>query len=160
MDSSADSISNSASLRYTHSRNLDGSVSAQYSATSSRDGDLYNTNIDQRLNYSFFTTSGVARKLFEVNETLLYNDGTDNSSVAFTTSLMLGFKYYPIRQLTLAGGAGYSYTTAISDYTIVWNASVTANFRLLQASLDYVHGIRKTDGAREDRFTGNIRRSF
>lgn len=160
LDSSADSVSNSASLRYTHSRSLDGSVTASYSATSSRYGNVRNTNIDQRLNYSFFTTSGVARKLLEVNETLLYNDGTDNSSVAFTKALMLGFKYYPIRQLTLAGGVGYSYFTAISDYTIVWNASVGANFRLLQASLDFVHGIRKIDGASENKFTGNIRRSF
>ena len=112
------------------------------------------------LNYNFFTQNGIIRKLFEVNETLLYADGTETSNLTYTKSLMLGFKYYPIRQLTLATGIGYSFATVLNDYTIAWYASAAANFRLLQASLDFVHGIRKTDGAREDKFTGNIRRSF
>ncbi len=160
LDDNANSITNSTSLRYVHSRSLDASASASYTASSSNDNTYYDTNLEQRLNYNYFSRAGIARKLFEINETLLYADGTSNVNHAFNKSLMLGFKYYPIRQLTLATAAGYAYTTSIRDYTVVWNASATANFRLLQASLDYVSGIRKTDGARENRFTGNIRRSF
>ncbi|MEI7818088.1 MAG: hypothetical protein WCI45_12955, partial [Desulfuromonadales bacterium] len=100
------------------------------------------------------------RKLLEFNEALLYSAGTPNASRSFNRSLTLGLKYYPISQLTLATGAGYSYTSSISNYALVWNASAVANFRLLQASLDYVHGFRTADKAREDKFTGNIRKSF
>ena len=80
----------------------------------------------------------------------MYADGNGTSNLTYTKSLMLGFKYYPIRQLTLATGIGYSFVTVLNDYTIAWYASAAANFRLLQASLDFVHGIRKTDGAREE----------
>ena len=161
LDDNADAISNSATLRYIHSRSLDASAAASYSYSTSTSSDTFHeTSFEQRLNYNYFSRSGISRKMFEINETLLYSDGTENPSRAFNKSLMLGFKYYPIRQLTLASGVGYSYTSSISDYSVVWNASATANFRLLQASLDFVHGIRKSDGARENKFTGNIRRSF
>ena len=160
IDDNADSISNSASLRYIHSRNLDASAGASYSASYSKGETFYDTSFEQRVNYNYFTKTGIARKLLEFNETLTYLDGTANSSRTFNKSLMLGFKYYPISRLTLAGGAGYSYVKLISDYTLVWYASAAANFRLLQASLDFVHGTRKLDGARENKFTGNIRKSF
>ena len=160
LDDNSNSISNSTSLRYIHSRNLDASASASYSANYSKGDTLYETNVEQRVNYNYFTKTGITRKLLEFNETLMYSDGTANSSHAFNKYLLLGFKYYPISQLTLSGGVGYSYTTSIRDYTIAWNASATANFRLLQASVDYVYGIRRLDGARENKFTGNIRKSF
>lgn len=160
MDEEADSVSNSAAVRYIHSRNLDASASASYSTSFLRGDSYSDTAFEQRVNYNYFTKSGIARKLFEVNETLQYSDGTANESRTFNKSLILGLKYYPIRQLTLATGVGYTYSTSISDYTLVWNASAVANFRLLQASVDFVHGIRKSDGASENRFTGNIRKSF
>jgi hypothetical protein len=160
LDDNADSITNSTSVRYVHSRNLDASASASYSASSSKGDTFHDTTLEQRLNYNYFTKKGIARKLLEFNETILYSDGKESSSRAFTKSMILGLKYYPISQLTLATGIGYSYTSSITDYTLVWNASAAANFKLLQASLDFVHGIRKLDGARENKFTGNIRRSF
>ncbi len=160
LDENSNSFLDSASLRYIHSRNLDGSISASYSANFSSGDTTYDANYEQRLNYNYFTTSGVSRKLLEFNEALLYSAGTPNASRSFNRSLTLGLKYYPISQLTLATGAGYSYTSSISNYALVWNASAVANFRLLQASLDYVHGFRTADKAREDKFTGNIRKSF
>jgi hypothetical protein len=159
-DDNADAFSNSASVRYTHSRNLNASVGASYSATSSKGDTFYDSTFEQRVNYSYLTKSGVARKLLEFSETLLLLDGTDSYKRGLTKSLTLGCKYYPINMLTLSTGLGYSYVSSISDYTIAWNAGAAANFKLLQASLDFVHGIRKNDGARENKFTGNIRRSF
>jgi hypothetical protein len=159
-DDNANALSNSASLRYTHSRNLDASVGASYSATSSKGETFYDSTFEQRLNYNYFTRSGVSRKLLEFNESLLLLDGTDNLKRGLNKSLTLGCKYYPISMLTLSTGLGYSYVSSISDYTVVWNAAAAANFKLLQASLDFVHGLRKLDGARENKFTGNIRRSF
>jgi hypothetical protein len=160
IDDNSESVVSSASVKYTHSRNLDGSAGVSYAYSSSQGVNSNSLDVSQKLNYYYFTKVGVSRKLFEVNESLEYANGTSNSSRVFTKGLMLGFKYYPIRQLTLSGSAGYSFISDPSEYTLVWNSSIAANFRMLQASLDYVHGIRKVDGARENRFTGNIRRSF
>lgn len=154
-------LSNSAFVGYVHNRNLDASVSVTYNFANPSSGDsIHSTSLEQRLNYKYFTRSGVARKLLEFNESFMYSGDSRAGGPAYPKSLLLGCKYYPISQLTLAAGAGYTYYTSITDYSFVWNASAALNFRLLQASLDYSQGIRKTDGARESKFTGNIRKSF
>ena len=160
VDSSTSSVSNDTSVKYTHSRNLDASASASYVANFSKDGDSRSTNYGQNLNYMYFTKTGAARKLFEINEVLAYSDGSGTLNQSYNKSLMLSVKYYPVRQLTLIAGVGYLYNTSFRDYTMTWNSSAVANFRLMQASLDYTRGIRKIDGAYESKFTGNIRRSF
>lgn len=160
MDDNASTISNTASLRYIHSRSLDASASVAYSETQSAGAISRGTEVIQRLNYYHFTNAGVMRKLYEFNQTLTYSDGLTNTTTASGKTLLLGLKYYPISQLTLLAGAGYTYTTSIKDYTLIWNAAAVANFRLLQVSLDYIHGFRKTDGVKENKFTGNIRKSF
>lgn len=161
LDANSDTLSNSAFLSYIHNRNLDASVSAAYNFVSPSNGDSFHTtSFEQKLNYKYFAKTGVIRKLLEFNETLMYSEGSGTSGAAYPKSLLLGCKYYPISQLTLAANAGYTYSTSISDYSFIWNTSAALNFRLLQASLDYSHGIRKADGARESKFTGNIRKSF
>lgn len=155
-----DSFSNNASLHYIHSRNFDSVVNASYSWSSSKGIVTNSTDIEQRLNYSYFSRLGISRKLFEVSESLEYTDGTSNSNRTFNKKILLGLKYFPLKQLTLGGSIGYSFVTDPGDYSLVWNTSAVANFTMMQASLDYSHGIRKIDGARENRFTGNIRRSF
>lgn len=160
-DDNAYSISDSATLRYVHSRNLDASATVSYSAgDSTGNSTSHSTSFDQRFNYNFFTRTGIARKLLEINQTLMYSDGSASASGDYKRGLFLGFKYYPINRLTLAGGVGYSYNMTSKDYTLIWNSSVAANFKLLQASVDYVYGTRKSDGARESKFTGNVRKSF
>lgn len=159
-DDNSNSVSNSSAVRYVHSRNFDIGGTATYSEVFAHKDSYRTIDVVQNANYNYFTKSGVMRKLLEFNETLKYSDNTQDVNQVFNKSLMLGFRYYPIKQLTLAGGAGYAYVSSITDYSIVWNASVAANFRLMQVSLDYVHGMRKADGARENKFTGNIRKSF
>lgn len=160
MDDNSDSISESVSVRYIHSRNLDASVSGSYTAGYASSGSSHETSVEQRLNYTYFTRSGIARKLLELNETFLYTDGTVISSREYKKGVFLGMKYYPITRLTLAAGVGYTYDIKSSDQTLIWNASVAANFQMLQASIDYMYGTRKNDGARESKITGNIRKSF
>ena len=161
LDDNANTITDNAMLRYTHSRSLDVSASAAYSEETQSNGKtVRGSEYVQRLNYYRFSKSGVARKLFEFNETLTYTDGIAVTSSTNGKSLTLGLKYYPISQLTLATGVGYSYDTTLSNYTMVWNAAAVANFRLLQDSLEYIHGLRKSDGLRENKLTGSIRKSF
>jgi hypothetical protein len=158
-------LANRMSLRYIHSRSLDTSVGASYTTSDVEGRTEYETTVEQRINYSYYNRSGVLRKLLEINETLLYSAGSSVNNLAYNKSLVLGVNYYPFRQLTLSSAIGYSYTNSIRDYTIAWNASAVANFRLMQASLDFVHGIRKiNDGktldARENKLTANVRKSF
>lgn len=153
-------VSNDTSISYIHSRNLDASIAVSYSTSYSSGDTSHQTNFEQHFNYNFFTKTGSGRKLLEFNETLMYTDGPANPGTDYKKGLLLGLKYYPINRLTLAGGVGYSYSMTNKDYTLIWNASSAVNFSLLQASLDYSYGIRKSDGARESKFTGNIRKSF
>lgn len=171
-EKSKESLSNSASLRYTHSRAFDASVGVTYLADSVVRDTIVNgewsllssssrsINYEQRLNYNVFTRTGVTRKLLEFSETLVYGESTVVSS-ALNRSLVLGFRYYPTQQLILGGGAGYALVDRFkNDYSLVWNTSIAANFRMLQVSLDYVSGIKKVGNIRENMFTGNIRKSF
>lgn len=160
LDDNANTFTNNSTLRYTHSRSLDVSARAGYTQAQSNGTTLRGTEYVQKLNYYRFSNAGVARKLFEFNETMTYADGIAVSTSPKGKSLTLGFKYYPLSQLTLAAGMGYSYTTTLDNYTLIWNTSVVANFRLLQASLDYLHGFRKIDGVRENKLIGNIRKTF
>ncbi len=154
-------FSNNASLKYVHSRNLNATVSASYGASSSSKGESSDsTSFAQGLNYSYYTTNGQTRKLLEIYENFTSTFGTPKSAFPTSNSLSLGFRYYPIRRLTLAGGAGYSYSTSMNDYSLIWNASAVMDFRLIQASVDYVSGIRTSDKLRENKLTGNIRKSF
>lgn len=166
-DNSAEAISNSTTVKYIHSRKLDASGSVMHLVDRAGGSTVRSTSVEQRLNYNYFTRSGVSRKLLEFSETLLIADGSEslntNIDKSYAKSLFLGLRYFPIQQLSLAGSVGYSFfdrNPFSNNYTLVYNASATANFRLLQASLDYSHGIRKVDGARENRVIGNIRKSF
>lgn len=166
-ETSSNTVSNDTMVRYIHSRSFDAAANVSYIVTSSKEGTSSNVLAGQRATYSYFTKTGVARKILEFNETLAFADGPRDSSTELTKSIILGMKYYPISQLTLASGIGYSFNNPFklvsperNNYSLVWNASVAANFRLLQASVDYVHGIRKSDGARESKVTGNVRKAF
>lgn len=159
LNNNSESVTDEASVRYVHSRALDGTIRASY--TSEINAGTHRSEVEQRLNYGYFTTSGISRKLFEFSETAKILDGSHESNNTYNKSLMLGVKYYPIRQLTLAANAGYLVTDfKLNDYSLVYNAAVMANFKLLQASLDYTHGTRKSDNAIEDKLTGSVRRSF
>ncbi|MDD2364898.1 MAG: hypothetical protein PHN84_01900 [Desulfuromonadaceae bacterium] len=166
LDDKAYSLSHSASIMYTHNRNINGALTSLYE-TSRGDGGArsYYSVVDQRFNYNYFSKAGVSRKIFEINESLLYSEGNEiyaNTARSYTKSLTLNAKYYPIKRITLAAGVGYSFEhlNKMGSYRIVYNASAAANFRMLQVSLDYLHGNRVYDKAVEDRFTGNIKKTF
>lgn len=161
-DNDASTVSNATTLRYIHSRSLSSSASATYSSTSSQGTNESATTFGQGLSYSYFTTRGIARKIFELNESLIYSGGKPRSTHPSRNAIALGFRYYPITRLTLAAGVAvneFRFSDPFND-SLVWNASVAANFKLLQASVDYISAFRNTDKVREKKLTGNIRKSF
>lgn len=171
LDQNTKTFSNIASLEYVFTRNFDSRLAASYYHWTDKNviSNIY--IIEQSLNYSYFSRSGLARKLLEINEVFLYNSlpAVNNSFSTNTgvvnnrtsnSSLTLGFKYYPLKQLVLSGGTRYQYDNKISNYSLMWYASVATNFRLFQASVDYYQGKRQSDGLVEKKFTANVKKSF
>lgn len=182
-------LSNVTIVQYKHNRNLDSKLMLTYSryVADTVESDIYNA--EQRLDYTYYSKTGFAKKVFEINEMLAYSSApqqvtTNNStpgsinnigsintlSSNYVTvasgrnidrgSLSLGFKYYPLRQLILSGGGRYQYESKLSNYSLMWYASASTNFRLLQASLDYYQGKRQSDGLIEKKITANVKKSF
>lgn len=175
-------------VQYTFNRNLDSRLSFQYSRFEENGLVSNNYDAEQRLDYSYYSRAGMTRKLFEINEMLAYSNSPFLTNILYTTnnsgsistanqfatnltnatsapgksrsSLSLGFKYYPMRQLVLSGGGRYQFDNSISNYSLMWYSSVGMNFRLLQASLDYYQGKRQSDGLVEKKFTANVKKFF
>lgn len=181
--SDTSSLSNTTTIQYRHSRNLDARLLLAYNRAV--DGSITSNSYDveQRLDYSLFSSSGASRKLLEINEMIAYssspglsntqfstigiaNDVTSYNRTAYSgynksrTSFTLGFKYYPLRTLILSAGARYQYDNKISNYSLLWYSSAAVNFRLFQASLEYYQGKRQSDGLVEKKFTANVKKTF
>ncbi|MBC7961387.1 MAG: hypothetical protein H7Y05_00415 [Steroidobacteraceae bacterium] len=165
------SFSNVASFEYVFNRSLDSKLAASYYRWTDNQQRSSSYEAEQHLNYNYYSNSGIARKTLELNETLMYSDSSiDNVSSAANAgvsnsrpskaSLTLGFKYYPLRQLVLAGGTRYQYENKLNNYSLMWYSSVGTNFRLFQASLDYYQGKRHADGLIEKKLTANVKKSF
>lgn len=164
-------FSNVASLEYTFNRNIESKLAASYYRWTDNRQNSTSYELEQHLNYSYYSQSGAARKLLELNELLAYSSSrvnntllTENNLASGSSpskaSLTLGLKYYPLRQLVLAGGTRYQYENRIKNYSLMWYASVGTNFRLFQATLDYYQGKRQYDGLIEKKITANVKKSF
>ncbi len=186
VDLKSSMLSNSTTVQYMHNRNLDSRLMFMYSRISDNTNTSNSYDVEQRLNYIYYSHTGLSRKLFEINEMLTYSNSPNLISTAYSTSnsitstnniasnnnivysgrnnsrasLSLGFKYYPLRQLVFSAGARYQYDNNVNNYSLLWYSSLGANFRLFQASLDYYQGKRQSDGLIEKKFTANVKKSF
>ncbi|MSN24568.1 MAG: hypothetical protein GJV46_01740 [Geobacter sp.] len=189
VDQQASSLSNTTAIQHKYNRNLDLKLLFAYNRISDNNAVSNSYDFEQRLDYSLFSYSGLTRKLLEINEMLTFSDspnlGADTYSTSYgysniistnslssnnktvtsgknstRSSLSLGFKYYPLRQLVLAAGGRYLYDNNINNYSLLWYSSIGVNFRLFQASLDYYQGKRQSDGLIEKKFTANVKKSF
>ena len=168
-ESNSYSLISENSAQYTFNRNLDSSIRISYYKGLSDLDESDNLSMSQTLNYNYYRTNGVTRKLFEIHETFEHTEGRTTTTVNNittvsnknrTSALSLGARYYPLRQLILAAGSKYSFFSTFSDYTLTYYASLGLNFRLFQASLDYAYGTARSDGRIEKRFTANFRKTF
>lgn len=183
------SLTDTATVQYKHNRNLDLKLLFMYSRITDNSYISNSYDVEQRLDYNHYSSTGLSRKLFEINEMLTYSNSPNLASSLYSTSnaynsivsantlvtskttvvtgsnnsrasLSLGFKYYPLRQLVLAAGARYQYDNNINNYSLLWYSSIAANYKLFQASLDYYQGKRQSDGLIEKKFTANVKKSF
>lgn len=157
---------------YTFNRNLDTHVSLTYSKVinSIDQNNQSNTlSYEQGLNYYYYKSGGISSKLFEINETIDHSESNgvvttsnyyNNTARTRTNNFSLGAKYYPIRQLILAAGTKYTFFNSFNDSALTYFGSLGLNYKLLQASLDYVYGTVKADGRVEKKLTANFRKIF
>lgn len=160
--------SNSAS--YVFSRNLDAKVGMSYFKTFRSINRIDSVNAEQSLNYYYYHANGIIRKLFEINESFTSSEDLANLQAAAETTdttkhrtniLMLGAKYYPLRLMMIAGGARYSFMNGGSGYDALnYYGSVSLNFQLLDASLDYNYGKNRVDNRVEKKISANVKKRF
>ncbi len=161
-------IASSINASYIFSRSLD--AKAGFSYYKAFGGSPTETiNAEQSLNYNYYKVGGMANKLFEINESFTSIDeqvaliGASGTSVATkqrTNTLLLGTKYFPLRQIMIAGGARYAFVNGYAEAALSYYGSLSARYQLLEASLDYTYGKNKTDNRVEKRISANIKKRF
>lgn len=168
-DNNSYSLISANTAQYTFNRNLDASVRISYFKGIGNSDETDTLDMQQSLNYNYYKSNGVTRKLFDISETFDHTEGRTTTTVnnitrvsnkTRTSALSLGARYYPLRQLVVAAGSKYSFFNSISDYTLTYYASLGVNFRLFQASLDYAYGTARSDGRIEKKFTANFKKTF
>ncbi|MGB9082220.1 MAG: hypothetical protein WCD00_13055, partial [Desulfuromonadaceae bacterium] len=157
------------SVSYSFSRSLDARLGLSYFKTFGGTNYIDTINAEQAVNYSYYQAGGMKRKIFEINETFTtieeYSHYSDVASTVATSkqrvnTFLLGTKYYPLRQMMIAGGARYSFVNGFENDAINYYGSISVNFRLLDASLDYSYGKNKTDNRVEKKFMANVKKRF
>jgi hypothetical protein len=167
---SANQLDFSGSASYIFSRNLDARLAISYLRTFGGAAPNSTLNGEQSLNYSYYQSGGMSRKLFEVNEVLSsvdeYLDVAATATATATVqkrranSLLLGAKYYPLRQMMVSSGARYSFVDSYDSSSISYYASLSLQFKLLEAGLDYAYGKSKADNRVEKKLAANIKKKF
>lgn len=168
---------------YNFSRNLDAHMSLSYNRAIDTSFESNTLGFEEGVNYYYYKTNGMTRKLFEINQAFDHVENSSTNSVitpsisssAFSTpystsvnnlyrssssNFSLGAKYYPIRQLLLAAGTRYSFFSNLGDYALTYYGAIGLNFRLLQANLEYMYGTARADGRIEKKITANVRKIF
>lgn len=169
VDGESSTINSSSSISYMFSRSLDARAGVSCFSEKSAIGSYSAFNADQALNYSFYTANGIVRKLFEINQTFtsverrLNSVDASGSSIPTTqrsNTLLLGAKYYPLRQMIIAGGARYSFIDGYRNSAFNYYGSLNMQFRLLDAGIDYTYGKSKADNRIEKRISASVRKRF
>ncbi|GFE57763.1 hypothetical protein [Geobacter sp. AOG1] len=162
---SNDWLESSGLVTYQPNRFIDASLNYHYTREKRSDQTTTFVNLVQKFNYYLYRTNGVSRRLLELNEEINYNENsTDFGSAAVTSkSILLGARYYPLRNFFLAGNARYTLTDPGGFKAFVYSASTGITYSMLQVSLDYTYG--NQDGNLnfkrvEKRFSANLKKFF
>ncbi|MEI6214251.1 MAG: hypothetical protein WCP10_09110 [Desulfuromonadales bacterium] len=156
------SYAGGASISYTATRQLTGSLAGSYARTFSRNP-TEDYSFNEAISYSMRKSSGVSGRLFDINQSASYratlSSITSTSVRPRETKFTLGVKYYPFRQLTLGAGGAYTFYSKYES-SLSYYGQLAIDFRLLQASIDYTVGTRKSDGYLEKRLTATVKKQF
>jgi hypothetical protein len=133
-------------LRFTYEKQQDGMLVSK-------------TELLQRYNYNFYTSTGVSRVLASLSQEFSIRKQTSYDGLdADITYLALSGRYSPTAKISLFGSTKYEKDRA--NTSLFYSAGVSADFKLLSATLDYALAERDTDKRREKRLSAIVRRSF
>lgn len=157
-------LQNTGSAQYTPNRYLDALV--RYVMTKNVSDTDNSTLIDlvERVTYSLYQRSGQQRKLLELTQEFTLTDSDVSGAAASTTGkkrLLLGARYFALRNLYIGGNAAYALLTPGNSRELLYNGYVGLNYRKLQINVDYSYGKRSNDDTRvEKRLMASMRKSF
>jgi hypothetical protein len=159
------SISGGGHMSYTPNRDMDASLSYDYTLNDEPSGSTFSrATLNQQTNYYLYSRVGVTRRILVLNETLQYIK-EDYSRAAngsrSSKSLALGVQYFPLSKLFLAARAQYSLVEPDNVDRIIYNGSAGFNYQKIQASIDYSYGKESGTGTRmEKRFEATMKKMF
>ena len=156
-------------VSYIFSRNLDAKIGFTYLKSFGVIDPVESINALQSLNYHHYQANGFARIVFEINEAFTsIEESASSAGIAGnavtakqrTNTLLLGAKYFPLRQIMIAAGTRYSFVNRFENDTISYYGSVSAHYQLLEAGLDYTYSKNKTDNRMEKKIMANVKKKF
>lgn len=152
---SATELQNVGTLEFRPNRYHEGTV--QYTVNRRTENGIDSSKVDflQRYKRNFFTTSGQIRNAAVLSEEFVY---TLTYNGAEAMSLLLSGSYQPTSRLGLYGSAKMQKNPG--SITMIYNAGLSADFRLLTANLDYSFAKRDSDNRLERKLTAAVKRSF
>lgn len=148
-------VSSANLINYMFNRNLEMSGKFSY-VDDSAVHDGKSINVEQGLNYSMTSIMGFSRKLLEVTESVTYSESASKRNYGSR----LGIKYYPLRQMMIGAGGKYSFVDNFKNENFGYYGSLSVEFRLLSAGLEYTYGKTKLDNVVEKRISANVRKRF
>jgi len=115
----------------------------------------------QRYKYNFFSKTGEMRNVATLTEEYSFAKSDSSSLVADNRQyLMLSGRYSPTDRYSLYGSAKYEESIPSGAMTMYYTAGLSAEFKLLSASVDYTHAKRDVDNRVEKKLAAAVKRSF
>lgn len=160
-----DSFSNAGSVEYRPDRYNDASLRYSYYDRRDEFGSSTQLELLQRYNRYFYTKTGVLRSIATITEeySRTYSTQTGNAITPGRSSLdsqylLLSGRYSPTSRLSLYGSARYQKDP--QSTTMVYNAGLSADFKMLTTTVDYSLGTRDSDKRVERKLAANVKRTF
>jgi len=159
------SFTNSGSVSYMPDRYNDASLRYSYYDRSDETGNATELELLQRYNHYFYTKAGVLRNIATISEeySRTYSSQSGSAMTPGRSSLdsqylLLSGRYSPTSRLSLYGSVKYQEERRA--ITMVYNAGLSADFKLLTTTVDYTMGTRDSDKRVEKKLAANVKRSF
>ncbi len=151
-------LENRGVLEYRPNRYHEGLL--QYTLEQRDENKVQNTQVDliQRYRRNFFTSSGSIRTYAALSEEFSYQTRTNGSDSVDAMYLLLSGTYSPTSRISLYGSAKFLRNPG--SFSMIYNAGLTADFKLMSANLDYTLGKRDSDNRLEKKFAASVRRTF
>jgi hypothetical protein len=146
-------------VRYRPDRYNDGFFRVTYDKGRAAHIESSSMNILQKYTYNFFTRSGVLRRYLALSEEISYTINTAGGATSKTNYLILTGRYNPTDKITLYGSLKRDEADP-GPVTFFYNVGVSADFKLLSASIDYALAKRDLDAIKEKKLSATVRRTF